>query len=89
MRTSIHASTLFERYEGNPILTPTHWPYPANAVFNPGAAEVNGQTLLLVRVEDYRGFSHLTVARSWDCITAQPTNMWPWLLQTSKMCWST
>ena len=66
MRTSIHASTLFERYEGNPILTPTHWPYPANAVFNPGAAEVNGQTLLLVRVEDYRGFSHLTVARSWD-----------------------
>ena len=33
-------------------------------MFNPGAAEVDGQTLLLARVEDMRGFSHLTVARS-------------------------
>jgi len=57
---------LFRRYEGNPILTPRNWPYPANSVFNPGAAQVDGETLLLVRVEDMRGFSHLTVARSWD-----------------------
>lgn len=58
--------SLFRRYEGNPILTPRNWPYPANSVFNPGAAQVDGETLLLVRVEDMRGFSHLTVARSWD-----------------------
>ncbi len=57
---------LFTRHKGNPILTKSHWPYPANAVFNPGAIDCRGETLLLVRVEDMRGFSHLTVARSKD-----------------------
>jgi len=57
---------LFRRYEKNPILSPEQWPYPVNAVFNPGATEVDGETLLLVRVEDMRGFSHLTIARSKD-----------------------
>jgi beta-1,4-mannooligosaccharide/beta-1,4-mannosyl-N-acetylglucosamine phosphorylase len=60
------SESLFSRYEKNPILTADRWPYPANAVFNPGAAEVDGETLLLVRVEDMRGFSHLTAARSKD-----------------------
>ncbi len=60
------AQSLFKRYEHNPILTPGQWPYPANAVFNPGATLIGGETLLLVRVEDMRGFSHLTVARSKD-----------------------
>jgi predicted GH43/DUF377 family glycosyl hydrolase len=55
---------LFKRYESNPILTCLDWPYPVNSVFNPGAAMVNGQYLLLVRVEDRRGFSHLCAARS-------------------------
>ncbi|MDI3297852.1 MAG: glycosidase [Bacillota bacterium] len=55
---------LFRRHAANPILTADHWPYPANAVFNPAAAEVEKETLLVVRVEDLRGFSHLTVARS-------------------------
>ncbi len=58
------AHRLFKRYTGNPIITPEDWPYPANAVFNPGAAKLNTETLLLVRTEDMRGFSHLTVARS-------------------------
>jgi predicted GH43/DUF377 family glycosyl hydrolase len=63
------AHELFKRYEGNPILTPEIWPYPANAVFNPGAVKLNTEVLLLVRVEDMRGFSHLTVARSADGFT--------------------
>jgi predicted GH43/DUF377 family glycosyl hydrolase len=63
------AHELFRRYEANPILTPEMWPYPTNAVFNPGAARLNTETLLLVRVEDMRGFSHLTVARSPDGFT--------------------
>jgi predicted GH43/DUF377 family glycosyl hydrolase len=63
------AHTLFTKYDKNPIITPNDWPYPANAVFNPGAAQVDGETLLLVRVEDMRGFSHLTVARSKDGFT--------------------
>jgi len=68
-RTFRQPSRLFRRYEGNPILSPREWPYPANAVFNPGAAQVDGETLLLVRVEDMQGFSHLTIARSTDGMT--------------------
>jgi predicted GH43/DUF377 family glycosyl hydrolase len=60
---------VFKRYHGNPILSAADWPYPANTVFNAGAALVDGETLLLVRVEDHRGMSHLTVARSKDGLT--------------------
>ncbi|MGA2266328.1 MAG: glycosidase [Phycisphaerae bacterium] len=53
------------RHPSNPILTADRWPYPANSVFNPGAVRLaDGTTLLLCRVEDYRGLSHLCVARS-------------------------
>lgn len=57
---------LFRRNPANPILTAADVPYPANAVFNPGAARVDGETVLLVRVEDLRGISQLHVARSAD-----------------------
>jgi predicted GH43/DUF377 family glycosyl hydrolase len=56
---------LFQRRR-EPILSVEDWPYPAAAVFNPGAVLHDGQTLLLCRVEDRRGLSHLTVARSDD-----------------------
>jgi len=59
-------TSVFERYEGNPVLVPDRWPYSANATFNPAAIKHNGETHLLVRVEDMRGFSHLTFARSKD-----------------------
>jgi predicted GH43/DUF377 family glycosyl hydrolase len=55
---------LFHRHPANPLLTADDWPYPANAVFNPAAAEVNGTTVVVARVEDLTGISHLTVARS-------------------------
>lgn len=65
-----HFKELFQRYEKNPILTAADWDYPANTVFNPGATMLqNGETLLLARVEDRRGISHLTAARSADGIT--------------------
>ena len=60
---------LFTRYPGNPILTAKDIPYPANSVFNAGAAKVGDETVLLMRVEDRRGLSHLTVARSTDGLT--------------------
>jgi len=63
------AHDLFRRFDGNPIMTAENWPYATNAVFNPAAAKLNTETLLLVRVEDMRGFSHLTVARSADGFT--------------------
>ena len=64
-----HRHELFERYPGNPILSVENWPYKANSVFNAAAAEVDGKTFLLARVEDYRGISHLTAARSVDGLT--------------------
>ena len=57
---------LFRRHPANPLLTPQRWPYTINAVMNAGAALVDGTTVLLCRVEDRRGFSDLTVARSHD-----------------------
>lgn len=65
-----HFRQLFTRYAGNPILMAATWPYAANSVFNAGATLLpNGETLLLARVEDRRGLSHLTIARSADGIT--------------------
>jgi predicted GH43/DUF377 family glycosyl hydrolase len=56
---------LIRRHSDNPILTAASWPYRAHAVFNPGATRLaDGTTLLLCRVEDYRGHSHLCAARS-------------------------
>jgi predicted GH43/DUF377 family glycosyl hydrolase len=56
---------LFHRHATNPILTASDWPYPAHTVFNPGATLLqDGTTLLLCRVEDRRGHSHLCAARS-------------------------
>jgi len=56
---------LFQRHRLNPILTANNWPYSAHAVFNPAAVLLpDGMTLLLCRVEDRRGHSHLSVARS-------------------------
>jgi len=66
MKKEGKTNMLFRRYEKNPILKPQDWPYSAAAVFNPGAIQLENETLLLVRVEDMRGFSHLTVARSAD-----------------------
>lgn len=57
--------TLFTRHPKNPILTAAQWPYPAHTVFNAGATRLlDGTTLLLCRVEDRRGHSHLCAARS-------------------------
>jgi len=70
---------LFTRHRTNPILKASDWPYPAHTVFNPGATRLaDGTTLLLCRVEDRRGHSHLCAARSangvdgWQ-IDPQPT----------------
>ena len=64
--SSVSSEGLFTRYAGNPILEPSRWPYTINAVMNAGATVVNGETVLVCRVEDRRGISHLTVARSSD-----------------------
>jgi predicted GH43/DUF377 family glycosyl hydrolase len=60
---------LFTRSSANPILETADIPYPANSVFNPGAARLGDQTILLARVEDRRGISQLHVARSADGVS--------------------
>lgn len=67
--TRVPHDELFSRYDGNPVLTADDWPTEVNAVFNPAAVKFDGETLLLVRVEDRRGFSHLEVVRSADGLT--------------------
>jgi beta-1,4-mannooligosaccharide/beta-1,4-mannosyl-N-acetylglucosamine phosphorylase len=54
----------FGRYGQKPILTPDDIPFTANAVLNPGVAQVDGDVVLLLRIEDKRGISHIRVARS-------------------------
>src|ERR1041385_6947774 len=62
---SLQHSPLLRRQPANPILSAKDWPYPINSVFNPGATRLpDGTTLLLCRVEDRRGLSHLCAARS-------------------------
>lgn len=61
---------LLTRHQHNPILTAFDWPYFVNTVFNTGAVRLaSGETVLLVRVEDCSGHSHLCVARSQDGVT--------------------
>lgn len=71
---------LFTRFEGNPILTADAWPYPCNTVLNPAAVRLpSGEVLLLARVEDHLGFSHLTAARSPDGLTGWEVDSEPTL----------
>jgi predicted GH43/DUF377 family glycosyl hydrolase len=90
----------FHRHGDNPVLTARDWLYPAHTVFNAGACQLGDETVLLVRVEDRRGHSHLTVARSNDGVSnwridAQPT-FWPdpanypeeeWGIEDARLTW--
>ena len=73
---------LLHRHSANPILSAADWPYPVHTVFNAGATRLrDGTTLLLCRVEDRRGLSHLCAARSANgvdgwVVDAEPT-LWP------------
>lgn len=60
---------LLHRHPDNPILNAHDWPNPAHTVFNAGACQLKDETILLVRVEDRRGHSHLTVVRSDDGVS--------------------
>jgi predicted GH43/DUF377 family glycosyl hydrolase len=65
MTVARHYDVLLHRHASNPILTAADWPYAVHTVFNPGATRLpDGTTLLLCRVEDRSGLSHLCAARS-------------------------
>lgn len=92
---------LLQRHPTNPLLTAFDWPYFVNTVFNPGATRLpSGETLLLCRVEDCSGISHLCAARSangidnWKIdphptLLADPTN-YPeelWGIEDPRVVW--
>lgn len=77
---------MFSRHPNSPILSAADFPYAANTVFNPGAVRLaDGDTLLLVRVEDRRGISHLTAARSHDGFTGWKIDPIPALLPNPEL----
>jgi len=58
---------LLKRHPANPLLSAWNWPYFVNTIFNAAAVRLpSGETLLLCRVEDCSGRSHLCAARSVD-----------------------
>ncbi|MBE9546658.1 MAG: glycoside hydrolase family 130 protein [Proteobacteria bacterium] len=60
------ARSPFERFYKNPIIERTDIPYSCNSVFNAAACMFKNEYLLLLRIEDLEGKSHLTIARSKD-----------------------
>src|SRR3979490_463642 len=73
--------SLLHRHPANPILSSKDWPYRINSVFNAGATLLaDGSTLLLCRVEDRRGLSHLCVARSVNGVDGWQIDREPTLL---------
>ena len=71
---------LFNRHPHNPIISINDIPYKANSVFNAGAVKVNEKVFLLMRVEDRRGISHLTLAQSKNGINNWQINSQPTLI---------
>jgi len=62
---------LFNRIKENPILTKEDFPesWSVNSVLNPGVGDLDGKTLLFVRVEDREGLSRLVCFSSGNGIT--------------------
>src|SRR6201993_1325665 len=80
-----HAESLLHRHPSNPILTSRDWPYAINSVFNAGATLLeDGSTLLLCRVEDRRGLSHLCAARSRNGVDGWQIDTEPTLMSEPK-----
>jgi predicted GH43/DUF377 family glycosyl hydrolase len=78
-------ATLFTRHSRNPLLTAANWPYPVHTVFNAGATRLaDGTTLLLCRVEDFRGHSHLCAARSANGVDGWKIDETPTLMPTPE-----
>ncbi|MCA1959420.1 MAG: glycosidase [Desulfomonile sp.] len=75
---------LFQRHPNNPILCAKDWPYPVNSVFNAGATLVGEEYVLVARVEDRTGMSHLCVARSNDGVDGWIINRKPSLLPSPE-----
>lgn len=70
---------IIRRHPLNPIITRDDVPYHCNTVFNAAACKYNDEYLLLLRIEDFEGKSHLTLARSHDGLDFKVDDK-PWIL---------
>ncbi|MBW1975760.1 MAG: glycoside hydrolase family 130 protein [Deltaproteobacteria bacterium] len=59
---------IFQRHPKNPILTRDDVPYHCNTVFNAAVCRFKDTYMMLLRVEETNGRSHLTLAESQDGI---------------------
>src|SRR5437868_13309904 len=76
---------LLLRHPANPILSSKDWPYSINSVFNAGATLLaDGSTLLLCRVADRRGISHLCAVRSQNGVDGGGIDREPTLMSSPK-----
>ncbi len=76
----------FKRYAKNPILTREDVPYACNTVFNAAAVKFNNRYLLLLRIEDLSGKSHLTKAWSDDGYQFEVEDK-PWITPSQQGEW--
>lgn len=63
---------LFEKYSGNPVITPSMLPEEVLYTFNPGAIEYNGETILMMDVTTLDDIHRIWIARSRDGIHFTP-----------------
>ncbi len=77
---------LLHRWRRNPIITLHDMPYRANTVFNGTPVRLNGEYLMVIRVEGQQGYSFFALARSRDGLhfEVDPT---PWVLPAEDEPW--
>jgi len=56
----------FHRWEGNPIISLEDIPFRANTVFNGTPVKLDGEYVILLRIEGQQGYSFFALARSSD-----------------------
>jgi len=74
---------LLHRWERNPLLTLDDMPYQCNTLFNGAVVRLNGEYVLLLRVEGQQGYSFFCLARSKDGLHFSVDEQ-PWMLPANE-----
>lgn len=74
---------LLHRWARNPLLTLDDMPYQCNTIFNGAVVRLDGEYVLLLRVEGQQGFSFFCLARSRDGLHFSVDEQ-PWMLPADE-----
>ncbi len=74
---------LLHRWTRNPLLTLDDIPYRCNTIFNGAVVRLDGEYVLLLRVEGQQGYSFFCLARSRDGLHFSVDEQ-PWMLPADK-----